>query len=287
MPATVRLGTCSFADEGLLKAWYPRGVSTSRARLRYYAERFDTTEVDSPYYHLPDPGVTRNWAQRTPPEFTFHVKAHKTMTFHEGEPTDDAFAKFRASLRPLELSGKLRSVLLQYHPRFTKTAAAMAELERAPERVAPLVPLVEFRHRSWMEPDERADTLAFLERTGLAYVSLDTPMTRASNVVARHAVATHAVAYVRFHGRNEKTWNIKSEKSSDRFNWMYAPEELEEWVEKLGRLSGEAEEVYAMFNNNRDDFAPRSAMLLRGLLDEAGIPVSGGLEPPPLAPTLF
>jgi uncharacterized protein YecE (DUF72 family) len=287
MPATVRLGTCSFADEGLLKAWYPRGVSTSRARLRYYAERFDTTEVDSPYYHLPDPGVTRNWAQRTPPEFTFHVKAHKTMTFHEGEPSDEAFAEFRASLRPLELSGKLRSVLLQYHPRLTKSAAAMAELERAPERVAPLVPLVEFRHRSWMEPDERADTLAFLERTGLAYVSLDTPMTRASNVVARHAVATHAVAYVRFHGRNEKTWNIKAERSSERFNWMYSQDELAEWVPKLERLAGEADEVYAMFNNNRDDFAPRSAMLLRGLLEEAGIPVSGGLEPPPLAPTLF
>ena len=287
MPATVRLGTCSFADEGLLKAWYPRGVSTSRARLRYYAERFDTTEVDSPYYHLPDPGVTRNWAQRTPPEFTFHVKAHKTMTFHEGEPSDDAFAEFRTSLRPLELSGKLRSVLLQYHPRFTKTPAAMAELERAPERLAPLVPLVEFRHRSWMEPDERADTIAFLERTGLAYVSLDSPMTSASNVVARHAVATHAVAYVRFHGRNAKTWNIKAEKSSERFNWMYSPDELEEWVPKLERLAGDADEVYAMFNNNRDDFAPRSAMLLRGLLDEAGIPVSGGLEPPPLAPTLF
>jgi uncharacterized protein YecE (DUF72 family) len=287
MPATVRLGTCSFADEGLLKAWYPRGVSTSRARLRYYAERFDTTEVDSPYYHLPDPGVTRNWAQRTPPEFTFHVKAHKTMTFHDGEPTDDAFAEFRTSLRPLELSGKLRSVLLQYHPRFTKTPAAMAELERAPERLAPLVPLVEFRHRSWMEPDERADTIAFLERTGLAYVSLDSPMTRASNVVARHAVATHAVAYVRFHGRNAKTWNIKAEKSSERFNWMYSQDELEEWVPKLERLAGDADEVYAMFNNNRDDFAPRSAVLLRGLLDEAGIAVSGGLEPPPLAPTLF
>ena len=287
MPATVRLGTCSFADEGLLKAWYPRGVSTSRARLRYYAERFDTTEVDSPYYHLPDPGVTRNWAERTPPEFTFHVKAHKTMTFHEGEPTDEAFAEFRASVRPLELSGKLRAVLLQYHPRFTKSAEAMAELERAPERLAPLVPLVEFRHRSWMEADDRADTLAFLERMGLAYVSLDTPMTRASNVVARHAAATHAVAYVRFHGRNEKTWNIKAERSSERFNWMYASEELEEWVPKLERLAAEADEVYAMFNNNRDDFAPRSAMLLRGLLDEAGIAASGGWEPPPLAPTLF
>jgi uncharacterized protein YecE (DUF72 family) len=231
--------------------------------------------------------VTRNWAQRTPPEFVFHVKAHKSMTFHEGEPTDEAFEEFRAAVRPLELSGKLRGVLLQYHPRFTKSAEALAELERAPERLAPLVPLIEFRHRSWMEPGEREDTVAFLERTGLAYVSLDTPMTRASNVVARHAVATHRVAYVRFHGRNEKTWNIKAEKSSERFNWMYEAEELAEWVPKLGHLAAEADEVYAMFNNNRDDFAPRSAVLLRGLLDEAGIAASGGIEPPPLAPTLF
>ena len=48
---------------------------------------------------------------------------------------------------------------------------------------------------------------------------------------------------------------------------MYSEEELAEWVEELGRLSREADEVYALFNNNRDDFAPRSAMLLRGLLD--------------------
>jgi uncharacterized protein YecE (DUF72 family) len=287
MPATIRLGTCSFADEGLVTKWYPRGVSTSKARLAYYSERFDTVEVDSPYYHLPDPDVTRRWAERTPPGFVFHAKAHKSMTFHEGEPTDDAFAAYRTALEPLELSGKLRGVLLQYHPRFTKSAQALAELARVPERIAPLVPLVEFRHRSWMEPDERDDTLAFLERAGLAYVSVDTPMTRASNVVARHAVATHRVAYVRFHGRNEKTWNIKAEKSSARFNWMYSAEELEEWVPKLESLAGEAEEVYAMFNNNRDDFAPRSAALLRGLLDEAGIPASGGTEPPARAPTLF
>jgi uncharacterized protein YecE (DUF72 family) len=287
MPAIVRLGTCSFADEGLVKTWYPRGVSTSKARLQYYAERFDTVEVDSPYYHLPDPGVTLNWAQRTPPEFTFHVKAHKTMTWHEGEPSDEAFAVFRVSLEPLELSGKLRGILMQYHPRFVKSAEALAELERIRLRLEPLVPLVEFRHRSWMEPGERDDTLAFLETNGLAYVSVDTPMTRASNVIARHAAATHPVAYVRFHGRNEKTWNIKAEKSSERFDWMYSAEELAEWVEKLGRLSSDADEVYALFNNNRDDFAPRSAVILRGLLEEAGIPATGGIEPPPLAPTLF
>ena len=66
MPAVVRLGTCSWADAGLLAAWYPRGVSTAEKRLRYYAERFDVVEVDSPYYALPDPAVTERWARRTP-----------------------------------------------------------------------------------------------------------------------------------------------------------------------------------------------------------------------------
>jgi uncharacterized protein YecE (DUF72 family) len=68
---------------------------------------------------------------------------------------------------------------------------------------------------------------------------------------------------------------------------MYEADELREWVPKLESLASGAEEVYAMFNNNRDDFAPRSAVLLRGLLDEAGIPATGGIESPPLAPTLF
>jgi uncharacterized protein YecE (DUF72 family) len=285
--ATVRIGVCSFADEGLLKHWYPRGVSSPKARLAYYSERFDTVEVDSPFYHLPDPAVTGRWAQRTPPEFLFHVKAHRSMTGHEEADQERAFADFRASLEPLELSGKLRGILVQYHPRFVKSAQAKVELSRVRPLLEPLVPFVEFRHRSWLEEDERDETLAFLEKNGLAYVSVDAPPTRASNVLPPVAAATHRVAYVRFHGRNVKTWNIKAERSSERFNWMYAPEELSEWVAKLHSLAEDADEVYAMFNNNRDDFAPRSAVLLRGLLDEAGVPATGGIEPPPLAPTLF
>jgi uncharacterized protein YecE (DUF72 family) len=215
------------------------------------------------------------------------VKASAAMTWHQGEPDDQAFRDFRTALEPLELSGKLRGVLLQYHPRFTKTRQSLDELARARDRLDPLVPLVEFRHRSWLEEDERADTLGFLERHGLAYVSVDAPRTRASNVVPPIAAVTHRVAYVRFHGRNARTWNIKSEKSWERFDWMYAPEELEDWVERVRDLASAAEEVYALFNNNRDDFAPRSAAIFRGLLDEAGVAASGGIEPPPLAPTLF
>jgi uncharacterized protein YecE (DUF72 family) len=286
--ATVRLGTCSWADDGLLKHWYPREVRTAEARLRYYAAHYDMVEVDSPFYRLPAPEVAARWAERTPPAFVFHVKASKEMTGHEEtDSVERAFAEFREALGPLDASGKLRGVLLQYHPRFKKTAESLDTLRGVKELLDPLVPLIEFRHESWMTEDERADTLAFLEREGLAYVSVDSPRTRASNVMPRIAAATHDVAYVRFHGRNWKTWNKKTKTSGERFDWLYSAEELKEWVEPITRLAEEARELYVLFNNNRDDFAPRSAQVLRGLLDEAGVAASGGIEPAATAATLF
>ena len=279
MGATVRIGTCSWADEGLVKHWYPRGVSSAEARLRYYAERFDVVEVDSPFYRLPAPETAANWAERMPSGFVFHAKASKTMTGHEQGELEPAFRDFREALAPLEASGKLRGVLLQYHPRVKKSPEALAELSRVRPLLDPLVPMIEFRHRSWVTEDELPDTLRFLERHGLAFVSVDSPPTRATNVVPTIAAVTHPVAYVRFHGRNWRTWNIRNARSSaERFDHMYSEKELAEWVEPLQRLAGEAEEVYALMNNNRDDFAPRSARILRGLLDEAGVPAAGGLE---------
>ena len=76
----IQIGICSWADEGLVKRWYPRGVSSAEARLRYYAERFDTVEVDSPFYRLPKPETAGRWAERTPDGFVFHAKASKSMT---------------------------------------------------------------------------------------------------------------------------------------------------------------------------------------------------------------
>ena len=278
--AVVRIGTCSWADRGLVERWYPRGVGSPAARLAYYAERFDTVEVDSPFYRLPSPETARKWAERTPDGFVFHAKASKGMTGHEPADRERAFAELREALEPLERTGKLRGVLLQYPPSFRKSREALRELAAVAPLLEPLAPLVEFRHRSWLEEDERADTLAALERYGLAFVSVDSPRSRASNVLPRVAGATHAVAYVRFHGRNWRTWNLRgAATSADRFDWRYSEDELAEWVEPLRRLASEAEEVYALMNNNRYDYAPRSAQTLRKLLDDAGIAASGGREP--------
>ena len=45
--------------------------------------------------------------------------------------------------------------------------------------------------------------------------------------------------------------------------------------------------MYALFNNNRYDYAPRSAQVLRGLLDEAGVAATGAIEPAQANATLF
>lgn len=81
MAAEIRVGTCSWADEALSKYWYPKGTAAGE-RLRYYAEHFDTVEVDSTYYRLPAEEMVERWAERTPERFVMHVKAFGVMTRH-------------------------------------------------------------------------------------------------------------------------------------------------------------------------------------------------------------
>src|SRR6267154_514747 len=81
MAATVRIGTCSWADEALSKYFYPPKLP-AKERLAWYAEHFDTVEVDSTFYRLPGESMVQGWAERTPDGFTMHVKAFGLMTRH-------------------------------------------------------------------------------------------------------------------------------------------------------------------------------------------------------------
>ena len=80
---SIRVGTCSWADESLASCWYPPGVkSSARSGCATYAQHFDTVEVNSSYYALPAAPMAAAWADRTPPGFLFHVKAFGMMTRH-------------------------------------------------------------------------------------------------------------------------------------------------------------------------------------------------------------
>jgi uncharacterized protein YecE (DUF72 family) len=285
MPPRVRVGTCSWADESLSKWWYPKGIRTAEERLRHYAEHFDTVELDASFYRLPEEEQVAKWAERTPPGFVFHVKAFAPMTRHpvrleqlppdlrEGVPVDERgrvdrpsrelraeiFARFHAALEPFRAAGKLGGILLQFPSYVVAKESSRDYVAWAVGELAGDLPLVEFRHRSWLDDEHRDHTLSFLESLGASHVVVDAPKTEAKNLVPTVLAVTGPIAYVRFHGRNADTWNKRGGSAAERFDYLYSEEELREWVPDLRRLAEEARSAYAMFNNNGRSPSPPGA----------------------------
>jgi uncharacterized protein YecE (DUF72 family) len=319
MAAPIRIGTCSWADESLTRYFYPPGVKSAEERLRYYTDRFDTVEANSTYYRLPDEQMVERWAERTPEGFVMHVKAFGVMTRHpvkaeqlptdlrEDAPLDDkgrlerpsrefraeVFRRFHDALEPLRRSGKLGGILMQLPPYIVFKPYSLEYLEWAQEQLGGDEMLVEFRHVSWLDEENRMETLGFLERNHMTHVIVDAPRTEARNVSPTVVATTTPTPYVRFHGRNAATWNKRTQSAAERFDYLYSEEELGEWVAPLSELSGQADTVYAMFNNNGRSTmpglptlenpaeegatvaqAPVNAQMLRGLLERKGLPVT-------------
>jgi uncharacterized protein YecE (DUF72 family) len=317
--APIRIGTCSWADESLTRYFYPPSIKGAEERLRYYAERFDTVEANSTYYHLPAREMVERWAERTPEGFVMHVKAFGVMTRHpvklEQLPTDlseeapsdergrvdrpprefraEIFRRFRDALEPLRQAGKLGGILMQFPSYVVYKPASLDYLEWAQDQLGGDELLVEFRHASWLDDENRSETLAFLERRGMTYVIVDAPRLEGRNVLPTVVATTTPTAYVRFHGRNAGTWNKRVRSAAERFDYLYPEEELREWVQPLAELAERAETVYAMFNNNGRSTipspglgehaegetvaqAPVNAQMLKRLLQEARLPVGVG-----------
>ena len=297
----IRIGTCSWADEALSKHWYPKGVPAGE-RLAYYAQHFDTVEVDSTYYRLPAEEMVRRWAERTPDDFVMHVKAFGLMTRHpvkletlppdlrDDAPTDDkgrverpsrefraeVFARFLEALEPLRSAGKLGGILFQFPSYVVYKERSLDYLQWAREQLGDDEMLVEFRHVSWLDEEHRDETLRFLEELRATHVIVDSPRIEGAKNVAQTVLAlTSPTAYIRFHGRNAETWNKRVRSAAERFDYLYSEEELRGWVEPLQELSGRSEKVYVMFNNNGRSSvggetiaqAPVNAQQLKGLLE--------------------
>jgi uncharacterized protein YecE (DUF72 family) len=304
----IRIGVCSWADETLTKVWYPPGVRSAEERLRYYADRFDTVEANSTYYRLPELPMVERWAERTPDDFVMHVKAFGVMTRHpvkvDALPTDlreeapvdhrgrverpsrefraEIFRRFSEALEPLRRTDKLGGILMQFPPYVVFRDHSLEYLEWAQAQLPGDELLVEFRHASWLDEENQAATLAFLEQRGMTYVTVDAPRSGARNVLPTVVASTTDTAYVRFHGRNAATWNKRTGSAAERFDHLYSADELREWVEPLRELAGEAENVYAMFNNNgRSPTPPPDALDGVDLYAVAGDPDKGWVAQAP------
>ena len=293
--ARILIGTASWTDKSLIasKAFYPRGVSSAEDRLRYYASQFPMVEIDSSYYAMPSRQNAQLWAERTPPEFTFNIKAFRLFTGHQTSPAvlppdisksigptskknlyykdlpvelrEELWWRFRDAIEPLRDAGKLTAVHFQFAPWMALHPENREHIEECQDQLEGYQLSVEFRNRTWFDTEKhRAFTLRWERERRLVNTIVDEPQIGSNSIPAVWEVTVSSLSVLRLHGRNHATWNIKGNSSADRFNYDYNDDELEELADNIGNIP--ADLVQVVFNNNYGDQGQRNARTLRGII---------------------
>jgi uncharacterized protein YecE (DUF72 family) len=293
----VLTGSCSWTDATLVKDtdWYPKRTMSAEERLRFYAEQFPLTEIDSTYYAPPSHQQAELWAERTPDGFRFDVKAYSLLTGHPTRPKslwkdmreqlapdaegkrniyahhlpddaiEEAWRRFAGALRPLHDAGRLGVVLFQYPKWFVPKKDNRRQIEVLRDHLPDYRIAVEFRSPMWLaEARDRERTLGTLKDNELVHVAVDAPP--ASKLPRVLAVTNPELFVVRFHGRADATWNDTSRSAAERFRYRYDESELKELVPELAEHAHEARETHLLMNNCYRDYSVRGAADLRDLL---------------------
>jgi uncharacterized protein YecE (DUF72 family) len=205
--------------------------------LKFYASRFDTTELNNPFYRTPSEKAVVAWREATPPGFLFAWKASRMITHMKrlkdvGENLDFLLAHARP------LGEKLGPILVQLPPHLKP------DRERLGAFLALLPPAqrftLEFRNPGWYEPW----VLDLLRDHGAALCLSD------------HAAApapweaTADFVYIRGHG------------PGGRYVGRYADETLAGWAAAVDRWRREGRDVYVYFDNDVKSAAPADAARL-------------------------
>jgi uncharacterized protein YecE (DUF72 family) len=270
----------------------PRGFD----ELAFYAEHFDTVEVNSTFYGQPRAEITRAWMERTPPGFELSIKLYQKFTHprmfterlvkalpEDARSASDAIEalarpnaadldEFRRGIEPLAAGGRLGALLAQFPPSFKDSPAAreyVIELLRSLHdyRVA-----VELRHRSWS--DAITDTLTLLKAFNAAWVQIDEPKFRFS-IRQNYLPNVDGFYYMRLHGRNAAAW-WRHEKSEDRYDYLYSADELKEFSETAAAAKHLVKKVYLYTNNH---FSAKSVANAAMIKQQLGQPIEGEYPP--------
>jgi uncharacterized protein YecE (DUF72 family) len=237
----VRIGCSGWQYKHWKGDFYPPGLPQTRW-FEYYASVFDTVELNSTFYRLPERTVFSAWAERAPSGFEYAVKASRFLTHMKKlkdplEPIERLFTRMRA------LGTHLGPVLYQLPPGWK------VDRQRFDDFVSALPPdarhVVEFREPTWYEPQIEA----IMRTRDIALCLHDMPGS------ATGRTSTGPFVYVRFHGASRK------------YGGSYSDEHLQRWAAWLVERNAEGCDVYAYFNNDIGGHAPRNALTLRRMLD--------------------
>jgi uncharacterized protein YecE (DUF72 family) len=239
----VRVGCSGWAYPHWRERFYPKGLP-QRQWLAYYAEHFDTVEINNTFYRLPSPSAVEGWVEQSPPGFVFAVKASRYLTHVKRLKTLDPYVqRFFEPLDALVRSEKFGPLLWQFPANFHRNDERLSSALRAlpPGRHA-----FEFRHESWFTDE----VYEILREHGAALVIGD----ESSRWVSSPHVRTTDWTYIRLHhGTRGRHGN-------------YSRSEIETWARRISQWRRETE-ICLYFNNDWEGYALRNAGLLKDLLD--------------------
>ncbi len=283
----VRVGTSGWSYPSGKGTWngvfYPAGAGSTRKKsgfdeLTFYAEHFDTVEVNSSFYRVPAVDTTKKWVERTPKTFEFSLKLYQKFThpemFHKATGADPADVgkndvdEFRAAIDPIVEAGKLGALLAQFPASFKNERNSRGYLEWLLESFKDYPLAVELRHKSFS--DDPKGTLGLLGEYGAALVQIDEPKFRFS-IRQTLLPNVRTFYYMRLHGRNAAQW-WKHDSSEDRYNYLYSAAELEPIVEAAGEASQHVKKAYLYTNNH---FSAKSVANAATIKKRLGQPLTG------------
>jgi len=299
---TLRIGTSGWNYPSGRGTWNGLFYPASRSKkagtkdfdeLRFYAEHFDTVEVNSTFYGQPRPEVTRAWSERTPAGFEFSLKLYQKFTHPKmfrqaalqtapgaegplldllAQVTQSDIDDYRRGIDPLAVSGRLGVLLAQFPASFKNAPASRDYLAQLLSAFGGYPVAVELRHRSWS--DAIGDTLALLNGFGAAFVQIDEPKFRLS-IRQNYLPNVTSFYYMRLHGRNAAQW-WRHDKSEDRYNYLYTAGELQEFADVAGAAQALVKKSYLYTNNH---FASKSVVNAVMLKAQLGQPIEGEYPP--------
>ncbi len=237
--ARAYIGTSGFTYPHWKKVFYPEDVPQKRW-LEYYAEHFNTLELNNTFYQMPKPKTCQSWFERTPDDFTFATKLSRVLT-HRFRLTN-----VQRWLEPYlnaveELGDKLGVILAQLPPRWRANPQRLAEFFKfvpASQRWA-----FEFRDASWLT----GEVYDVLRQHKAALVIHD--------IIADHPrEVTADFVYLRFHG------------ATARYSSNYSRPQLQQWAKQIKSYLRKDLDVYAYFNNDAQGYAVKNAIALKELI---------------------
>jgi uncharacterized protein YecE (DUF72 family) len=225
--------------------------------LGYYCRHFPLVELNFTFYRLPTAAMLSRLAEQSPPGFQFLVKMPRTLS-HEESPAE--IEPFRAAVEELQNRDRLLGLLCQLPQATHHSPKHRSWLETLANAYAGHRLAVEFRHRSWFQPE----VPMWLKEQQLDLVSVDAP--DLPNLYPRGLVESGPRIYVRFHSRSGGKWYLSDK---ERYDYSYDDEALGEWIDAL-KAARAAEKVLLLFNNCRRGQAAANAQRMRELLSRLG-----------------